>query len=209
MLEGAIIGGIVGLIMATILIVKQARKKKQIIAVIEDKGPEAGKAALDKAIPPLKKIPLTKLLDQRERMAGLALVDDQEALEREIDEHTGELTAVAQVNAIGLLALAVRKDAKDGARRLDELATKMENEGGRLLALVKKKTRALAILAMGLTGVEIPEEHWKTIEGISNESGMVQLLLWQAISLALKETGKPNPALAFEKRVLQVTRAFK
>ena len=127
----------------------------------------------------------------------------------EIAGHTGPLTAVVQVNAIALLGLALRAEDPSGpGQRLDQLATQMEQEGGRTMKLVKKKTRALAVLAQALAGERIPSEVRLTLESFSGDGGMVQLLVWQATAVALEKLGQTQQANDLRTKVRSFTDAF-
>lgn len=208
-IEGAIIGGAIGVTVSLVMLAQRSgRRKKLIKALASPEGPEAARAQLDASIKPVTKIPLSKILDQRERMAGLAVVGAVEALEQELAGHDGALTSVVQVGALGLLGLALRKDPAEAAARLDALATRMEQEGGRAMALVKKKTRALAHLAAGVAGTPIPVDKLLTIEQLANDGGLVQLVVWQALSQAMRRAGKLPQAEGFANKVRQHTRAF-
>jgi hypothetical protein len=209
-IEGAVIGAIIGVIFSLVMILKRKGLRKELLRLLKEQGTDAARAFLDRKHPPIKKIPIGKLLDQRERMAALALLGDTSAIEAELADHRGALTCTVQVGAIGLLGLTLRSpDPADAARRLDELATKMEQEGGRTMKLVKKKTRALATLGKAMAeGEQIPSETRLTLESFSGDGGMVQLLTWQATAIALEKTGGDQQAAALRAKVRQITDAF-
>jgi tetrahydromethanopterin S-methyltransferase subunit G len=209
-IEGAIIGAVVGVIVSLVMILKRKGLRKELLRLLKAQGADAARAYLDRKHPPLRKIPIGKLLDQRERMAALALLGHTSAIEEELAGHRGALTCTVQVGAIGLLGLTLRSpDPADAARRLDELATKMEQEGGRTMALVKKKIRALATLARAMAeGEQIPSETRLTLESFSGDGGMVQLLAWQATAIALEKTGGEQQAAALRAKVRQITDVF-
>ena len=209
MIQGALIGLIVGVI----LTVMRARSRKGIQAAVLGPlaagDPAQARAALDKKIPPLTKIPNTKILEQRDRMAALTLLNDVQALEAETASHSGHITAVGQVNAIALLGVALRSaDPADAARRLEDLATRVETEGGRLLGLVKKQVRAFAVLARGLGGAPMSADALGPIAALANESGVTQIVLWQALARAYAAAGQAQNAESYRARVQAVTQAF-
>jgi hypothetical protein len=209
MIEGAIIGAVVGLVFSLIMILKRKGLRKELLRLLKGPGPDAARQYLDKKIQPLTKIKLNQILDQRERMAALTLLDDRDALEQEIAGHLGPLTAVVQVNAIALLGLALRaEDPSEPAQRLEQLATQVEQEGGRTLKLVKKKTRALAVLAQALGGERIPSDVRLTLESFSGDGGMVQLLVWQATAVALDKLEQTQQASDLRQKVRSFTDAF-
>jgi hypothetical protein len=208
MLEGAIIGAVAGLIVSLIMIVARKGLRKEFLRLLGER-PELARQYLDRKIPALRKVPLGKILDQRERMVGLALLADLPSLEQELEAHTGALTAVVQVNAIALLGIALRSpDPGEAARRLDALAAKMEAEGGATMALVKKKVRALATLALALGGQPLPSQTRLVLESFSGDGGMVQLLVWSAIARALERSGQSEQAEGLRRKVREHTGAF-
>jgi hypothetical protein len=209
MLEGMIIGAVVGLVVSLVMILMRRGLRKEFLRLCREQGAPAARAFLDRKIRPTTRLRLSDILNQRERMSALALLGDGESLEREIDGHSGPLTAVVQVDAIGLLGLAVRSgDPAPWVQRLEALATRMEQEGGRTMVLVKKKTRALAGLGQGLLGQAIPSATRMTLESFSGDGGMVQILVWQATSLALQRAGQDEQAEGIRKKVLALTDAF-
>ena len=210
MIEGAIIGAVVGLIVSLVMMLGRKGTRKKLLETHKTAGLEAARRFLDQKIPPLTKIPLGKILDQRERMAALAILGDLPTIEQEIPAHRGALTAVIQVNAIALLGIAVRSaDPKDAVARLDALATQMEQEGGATMALVKKKTRALAVLAKGLTGEPIPSQTRMVLDSLTGDGGMVQLVIWQAIAQSLEKQGTQlEQAQSLRRKVQEHTSAF-
>jgi hypothetical protein len=209
MLQGAIIGAVVGVVVSLIMLVARRNFRTKFLRALKEGGPATARQVLDGKARPATKIGINRILDQRERMAALALLGDVTALEQEIAAHTGTLTAVVQVNALALLGIAVRSaDPTDAARRLDELAGQMERDGGRTMALVKKKTRALAVLAQGLTGQSVPSQTRMTLDSFNGDGGMVQLLVWQATAQALEKTGQTQQAQGIRQKVRVFTDAF-
>jgi hypothetical protein len=208
MLEGAIIGAVVGFIVAIVMVIKLSRRRESILKSLENDGAQAARQQLEKSYPAVTKIPLSKIIDQRERMAALTLIGDTESLSSELAGHTGPITATAQVGSIGILGLALRKDARQAAARLQELSDRTKKEGGKMLGLVKKKTRALASLAKAMCSEPIDAEAWKAIESMSGESGLAQLVIWQSIANAKRQLGQEAEAEAYEAKVRQKTQAF-
>ena len=208
-IEGAIIGAAVGLAVSLVMLLKRKGLRTRFLRALKEAGPGAARALLDQKLPAVKKIPLGKILDQRERMAALTVLGDTDAILAEIAEHRGPLTCTVQVGAIGLLGVTLRGEATEGARRLDELASQMEQEGGRTMALVKKKTRALATLARAMAdGEPIPSDVRLSLESFTGDGGMVQLLVWQATAAALDKTGGEQQAAGLKAKVRAMTDAF-
>ena len=190
MLIGAIIGGGIGLA----IMLKQQRRRKNLLAVLRDQGTAAARTALDLVLPRRSAVPLGKLLDQRERMAALAIIGDHRALAAEVGGHSGKLTCVVQTDAIGWLALAIRRppgqDASEPARQLAALADRVDQEGGITLKLVKRKTRMLARLAAAIAGEQLCADDFNEIKAqATNESPLVKLLLFQGMALAVEAAG--------------------
>lgn len=209
MLEGMIIGAVVGLIGAVVALITNAKRRDAVLKHLEAGDREAARAALDKRLPPAtKKLSLNDILKQRERMAGLTLLGDTASIQSELAGLSGPLTAVTQVSCLGLLGLALRAEPGPAAAQLAELAAKMEREGGKMMGLVKKKTRACALLASSMAGAGIGPEEWKSLHSLTREQGMCQLVLWQALATALRKSGDTSQAATYEEKVRQRTRAF-
>jgi hypothetical protein len=208
-IEGAIIGAAIGLITSLVVLLRRKGLRDKFLRLLGESGPDAARRLLDQKLPPLKKIPLGKILDQRERMAALTVLGQTDTILEELAGHRGPLTATVQVASIGLLGVALRGDAGDGARRLDEVAARMEQEGGRAMKLVKKKTRALATLARAMAeGEPIPSDVRLTLESFTGDGGMVQILVWQATAVALEQTGGEQQAAGLRTKVRAMTDAF-
>lgn len=210
MLQGAIIGAIVGVITALFMILMQSRRSGKFLAAIAAGQLDEARLLLDKWHPQVGKIPLSKILNQCDRMAGLTLVRDLTALDREVREHTGHLSAVGQVDSIGLLGLALLgSDPAEAAHRLGELANRVELEGGRSLSAVKKKVGRLAQLGRALAGDPLDDEAVQQLEKIAGAQGKLsKLVILQAIGEVFERAGKPAGAKTFKGRVRQETRAF-
>jgi hypothetical protein len=209
-LEGAIIGAIAGALVALVTLLRRARRATRFLAAVDGGGAAEARALLDKQIPPRTKIPLSKTADQFDRMAGLALLRDAPALERELAGHTGHLSAVTQVDSLALIGLAlVGHDPLGAAERLDELALRVERDGGRALRLVKQKVKQLAGLGRSLAGQPLEAAQVTALDRLAAGYPLLpRLLLQQAIGEAFERAGKPEGARLFKDRVRQKTRAF-
>ena len=209
MLQGAIIGAIVALIVILVSVSKRKGAQKKLLAALQAGGAAAARPVLDKAYAPVEKLRLSQIVEQGERMAGLALIGDLHSLEAELAMHTGSLTAVAHVDALGLIGLAIRSpDPTSAAARLDELATKVEQEGGMTMGQVKKKTRALAALAQGVAGMPISPDHRGRLATVAGDGAMTALLIWQGLAQALYRMGDTAGGEEFRQKVLAQTNAF-
>ena len=73
---------------------------------------------------------------------------------------------------------------------------------------MKKKTRALAVLAHGMTGVAMPPAEQVVIQELCRELGAVGLLVTWAFGEALQATGQTAQAQAMFAMVRRSTSAF-
>lgn len=208
MLQGAIIGAIVGVIMMLVMYVKRSKRKGALLKTLEEQGQAAAKAELDRMIKPVGAIPISKIVDQCERMASLAIIGDTAALQAEVDGHSGKLTAVAQVNGLALLGLAIRSDdPAPHAQALTELSAKMDAEGGALMKLVKEKLRTYAGVAQAIAGQPVDRSihsQGRTLAG--KEMGTPKIILLQAMVRAAEGAGENAEPLRAQVRAL--TSAF-
>jgi len=209
MLQGAIIGLIVGIIMTVVMLLRRKGLQKQVLDLLARGDVAGARLYLDRKVPPVSKIPLNKINDQRDRMAALAAINDTAALEQEVAAHDGKLTATVQVDAVALFGIALRAgDPGPAVDRLDALATKMEQEGGALMGLVKKQTRAWADLGRGLQGQALTAEQRTAVGGLTNHGGLVQLLVWQGLYKAFEAAGTPEHGQQYRAQVQALTQAF-
>jgi hypothetical protein len=210
MLEGAIIGAVVGIAGGAIALYKQTGGAKKVLDAYASGGREAARLELDKRFRPRDKIPLGDFQKQMDRMALLAIIGETQALEGELARHDGALTVVTQVNATGLLGLILRgPDSAGAAARLEGLSRKMDEEGGRAFGLVKKKMRNLAELGRALASRQpLTSDHQLAIMPLTRTPGAQGLLYKQALSVALKQTGLHEQANALAAQVRERTRAF-
>jgi len=209
MLQGAIIGAVVALIVILLSVRKRKGAQKKLLAVLHAEGLAVVRPILDKSYPPVEKLRVSQIIEHGERMAGLALIGDLHALEAELAMHTGSLTTVAHVDALGLIGLAIRSpDPTSAAARLDELATKVEQEGGITMGQVKKKTRALAALAQGVAGMPISPDHRGRLATVAGDGALTALLIWQGLAQALYRMGDAAGGEEFRQKVLAHTNAF-
>jgi len=211
MLQGAIIGAIVGLVVVFMAAQQRRKLLTKVLAALARGGPTAARAQLDTSVPPTQELKLRDIDKQRQRMACLAIIGDVEGLAREIELHQGPLTAVVQVNRVGHLGLALRSQGEQRDRAiaaLDEIATRMEREGGALMGMVKKQTRAIATVGRGLLGQPIPTELWLPADTMSREKSAVGLIVSQALGEALAAIKRIDRAEPYFMRVRAATQAF-
>ncbi|MCA9666827.1 MAG: hypothetical protein KC503_14605 [Myxococcales bacterium] len=210
MLKGAIIGAIAGLVVTLVMFAKRGSTRKKVLAALSTQGPQAARAVLDKRVAPTAKISTSRFLDVRERVCALAVIGDVDALQRELEAMTGSLTVVSQVGVLGWLATALRlPDPSPAIAKVEEHASRLESEGGRMMALAKRKMRALADLAAALqSGAQLAADTRRDIDAVSNDGGFVQVVIWQALRRYLQAAGEAEKAEVYAMRVRSVTTAF-
>lgn len=154
MLQGAIIGAIVGIVVVIVQMVRMRRGADKVMAALQQGG-EGARSALDAWVSPVtpgKKVSANKLVDTFERFSWLALLGDLRALEEESAAVDGMLSIRTQAKAHALVALLAHRDDPRDVRALEEVADTIEREGGAMLGLVKKNTRELLALAHAKLG---------------------------------------------------------
>ncbi len=171
MIQGAIIGLIVGLVMVGIRFVQQKKGGKQVVAALKQGGP-AAREALDGYVKPVHgKVSAQKLLNLLERYAWMAIMGEHDALVQESQGIDGQLNVVTQLQAqaaVGLLAH--RTEAADLAF-LRSVADRIDHEGGALSGLVKKQTRDLEIVARALDTRQLDPEALQRVVGRARQMG--------------------------------------
>jgi hypothetical protein len=192
MLSGALIGACVGLVIALVQLAQRSSGYKRLITALETQGREMARAAIDRNQRGVIDLRAEKVLEQRERMAALAVVGDLPSLREEIQTHRGKIVVLARVNGMALLGLALREQGEARAQavtKLDELAAKLEAEGGALSKIPKKELHALAALGHALLGQPIKVDDQLPLHNLTSEKSAVGLLVAQALSLGLAATG--------------------
>ena len=154
MLEGAILGGIVGFIVAFMAGRKRLGAARRVNEAFRASGIDGARALLDDWIPPVSgEVAVSKLLNVMERLAALGVMGDLETLERELKSVSGALTVSVQLKTIGTVGLLLgSEDRQRWVTDIEALATKVESEGGRMLTLVKRTTRFIARVGGELVG---------------------------------------------------------
>ena len=190
MLQGAIIGLIVGLVMVVVRMVKAKRGGTKVVSALQRGGPE-GLAALDGYVKPVHgKVSATRLLDLLERYSWLAVMGAHDALESEAAQLHGHINVVSQLQAqaaVGLLAH--RTEARDLAR-LREVADHIEAEGGALSKLVKKQLRDLELVSRALESRQLDVEAHQRVLARARQTGpATKLVLYRFVTRAVEQAG--------------------
>ncbi len=207
MLQGAIIGGVVGFIVAFVMLKKRSGAGRRVYQALESGGAPAARAVLDPWIAPINgPIKLSKLLDTIERVAALAIIGDLDALRAELARAEGKLSAVVQVQAMGLVALVTEaEDPAQWAAELEQVAQRVEAEGGAMLKLVKRNTRWMADVARELSGEgAVSYEHKQALAKYAGQMGpFSKPLLFKFLAKATEASGgNPDPFTARYKAAL-------
>ncbi|HSN27753.1 MAG TPA: hypothetical protein VLT45_15785, partial [Kofleriaceae bacterium] len=148
MLEGALIGLVVGIAMVIVRSIQggnAAVALKQALAARRTGGIAAARAVLD---PKLKR-------GHAQRAAGFALIDDRESIEAELGSLTDPVKQ-GHARAVALLALGALGDH----RRLQELASlaeQFERDASRMWKLMKTAVRDIATIGRVLAGAPSSE----------------------------------------------------
>ncbi len=208
--HGLIIAIVSAIVLAAISLFLRNRLREAVLGTLKRRGAEAALVLLDSRIPPLKQVEASQLGQQRERMAALALLGRYGQLERELAAHTGAISAVVPVKALGLLALAVRADdPRRAAARLGDLAAEVERDGGQMGVPVQKCTRALASLAGAIaSGSRLEATVRVTIKQLCDAGGLTQLVIWQALRRSLAAAALDDQADVYASSVRALTSVF-
>jgi hypothetical protein len=198
MIEGAIIGGISGGTAALVMVWRQAQWQKRLLKTLADKGHDAARALLDQRAPTLKpqrSFPIRKLLLQRARITGLTILGDGAEIQRELSQHGGSAAYKFQVQAFGLLGLALQGDDVAGrARELEEVARQVDAEANALQKILKDRTALLARLGKALTGEPLANTDATAIQRWANADPILtRVVLFRALDIAAQKSGAPNP----------------
>lgn len=209
MLQGAIIGAIVGVIMT--IVINQQKKKGalKVLGELDSSGQQAARAALDAMQPAVTKVPTSKFQKVIERLAGLAIINETATLEGELSSLTGAQNILVQLKGIGLLGLAVRADDPSVyATQLRELSDQFEKDGGKLMKLVKRNLRIYANLAEGIGGAALTDETKLQFGNLAPSNSMAGVIMYQARGMAAQANGQSTEAASCFDVVKAQTQAF-
>lgn len=209
MLQGAIIGAIVGIVM---MFIQNQQKKKgavKVLGELDSSGQQAARAALDAMQPAVTKVPTSKFQKVTERFAGLAIIDETAALQGEINGLTGAQNVLVQLQGIGLLGMAIRaEDPSVYATELRALSDAYDKDGGKLMKLVKRNLRVYANLAAGLSGEALTDETKLQFGSLAPKNSMAGIIMYQARGMAAQATGQSTDAASCFEVVKGQTQAF-
>lgn len=190
MLQGAIIGLVVGLVMVVVRTIQQKRGGTKVMAALRAGGPE-GRAALDGYVAPVQgKVSANKLLDLLERYSWLAVIGDHDELEREAAQIDGHINIVSQLQAQAAVGLLAHRTEQRDLERLRAVADRIEREGGALSKLVKKQLRDLVSVADALDTRQLDVEAQQRVLAKARQSGPgTKLVLLRFVARALEYAG--------------------
>jgi hypothetical protein len=122
------------------------RKKGRRLLEALERDPAAARTLVDTLYPPATKVGPFSVVTCRQRLAGLALCGDAQAIEAELPRFTGPARFCAQVRSIGLLGLALCGPNADGATvRLHRL--QVEFNSTPIERMMAQNVKMLALLA--------------------------------------------------------------
>lgn len=199
MLQGAIIGMIVGLIMVAVRFVKQKKGAVAVLAALKEGGPDA-RQALDQWQPPIAgKIPAAKLINYLERLSWMAVIGDLQSLEQEGSTVQGSLTVMTQLQAQALAGLIAHRDNPTDREGLERVTARIHNEGGAMLGLVKKTTTDLNAMSRAIAGQGLDAQSKQRLLGRARQSGPAQkVVLLRLIAKATTAAGEDGTPLLNE-----------
>lgn len=198
MLQGAIIGAIVGLVMVVVQMVRMRGGATKVITASR-KSPAEGRAALDAWTPPREDVPATKLVNHLERFAWLALLGDLDALEHEANATTGGLSVTTQLRAIALAGLLSHRDEARDHEAMEQVADRIEREGGVMLKLVRQMAQDIRALARAKAGQPLDHDARKRIHRRAKQSGpALKVVLLRLVTIATERAGEDAIALRAE-----------
>jgi len=185
MLEGALIGLIVGVVMVIVRSIQggnAATTLKQALAARHTGGIPAARAVLD---PKLKR-------GVAQRPAGFALIDDREAIEAELATLADPIKQ-GHARAVALLALGALGDG----RRLQELAAhaeQFERDAPKLWRLPKQAVRDIAALGRVIAGAPSSELDKVKPDVAALQDAWVKLYLWDLTARGFERDGRSDVA---------------
>lgn len=185
MLEGALIGLVVGVVMVIVRSIQgsnAAATLKQALAAQKTGGLPAARAVME---PKLKRA-------FGQRAAGLALIGDREGIEAELASATDPLKQ-GQIRAIALLALGVLGDQ----RRLQELAAhaeQFERAAPRLWKVPKTAMKDIAAIGRVVAGAPSSELDKVKPDVAALQDAWVKLFLWDVTARGFERDGRTDVA---------------
>lgn len=193
MLQGAVIGLVVGIIMVAIRAYKQGKGGSAIKEALKQGGP-AAREALDGYIKPSPtgKVGASKLIDHLERFGWLAILGDLQALEQEGQAIQGSLTVMTQLQAQALAGLLAHDpNPQRHIASMDAVADRIEAEGGAMLKLVKNLTRDMRAMSNAMAGQPMdPEARTRLSKRAQQCSPAVRVVLLRLIARATEIAGE-------------------
>lgn len=212
MIQGAVIGLIVGLIFTLITARKRKGKSLEVYRTFQTGGLSAARPVLDSWVPPIAGTVRTQDVPQTlERVAALGMIGDLSAVEREIGSAAGKLPVVIQIQAIGWLALVTQADDIDAAvAGLQATSERINTEGGALLKLVKVNTANMAAVAVEVAGGPAAPEARNKLASYAGQMGpFTKPLIYAFLAKAARASGDKPMVDRFHARAAAATHKLK
>ena len=190
MLQGAIIGLVVGVVVFLVRTFQQRKGGSSVMGALRAGGPE-GRIALDGYVAPIQgKVSATKLLELLERYSWLAVIGDHDDLEREAAGVEGHINIVSQLQAQAAVGLLAHRTEQRDLDRLRAVADRIEREGGALSKLVNKQVRDLAKIADTLENGQLDGEAQQRVLARARQCGPgTKLVLLRFVARAVEKAG--------------------
>ncbi len=192
MLQGALIGAFVSVIIIVFRLMKQRNAAKSVLAGMTQGNPQAARAQLDQKYPAVQRLSTMNFQDQIERICWVAILGDVGSAERELQAYEGGLNLTTQVRAFGYAALlAHRTDARD-IQSMAHTLHLIESEGGMMLGVIKKMTRDFASVAKALNNEQpIDADAVKRLTRRAAQMGPgAKIAVYRYVSRALDSQGQ-------------------
>ncbi|MCB9603986.1 MAG: hypothetical protein H6720_27005 [Sandaracinus sp.] len=207
MLQGAIIGAVVGIIMVFVQMARMRRGADKVMGALQQGG-EGARPALDAWVKPVvagQKVSANKLVDTLERFSWLALLGDFDALEEEGGNSDGMLGVRTQCQAHALAALIAHRDLPRDVENLERVTETIEREGGALMGLVKKNTRDLLAMAHAKAGRGLDTASRDRVVSRARQSSPAsKVVLLRLATVATRAAGQDASALEAEANTANV-----
>ncbi|MFO0744447.1 MAG: hypothetical protein U1F43_02090 [Myxococcota bacterium] len=193
---GALIGGVLGLIILGIMALVRSSKAKAHAAGMQQAlsvGGTGGRAALDKRLPAARSLfGDVEVARQSERIAALATLGELDAVDAEMAAYAGSTLHVATARSIGRVALALH--GRDPAGQLAALEADVQAlaaQGTNKLSL--RAVASLVPVVRALGGAPSPTEAERAEALRFQPSPVIQRLLGEAFAKADARTS-PRPS---------------
>jgi hypothetical protein len=217
LIDGAIIGGAIGMAVGGYMAWQMAAWQKKLVAAVDAGDFATAERLVAKHAAPTragKAFPMAKLLQQRHRVIGQWFLGKPDEVRHELAMHAGSGGAayLLNVHLMGLVAQATDTAAAGGdasalVREIQDTAERVGKETNALQKLLRDYATMIAKVAPGFAGERVDEADAQKLLGKSHsESLLTKILLLRALVVVAERAGKPASFL--NQKLAQVTRRF-